>query len=63
MEEIEDRLDNLDDDNAAISNIIKRTYSNPADDDYDSNQRSKAGSKFAKSLKKMTSNNSFSKNK
>lgn len=64
-EEMQEKLDTLDDDNRAIENILRRDYSSnksAGDDVYDAASASK--SKFAKSLKKMSSkpaNGSFQK--
>ena len=51
---MQDKLENLDDDFAAIQRIVKRTGSSKNRDDeeaVDSAKKEAAGSKFAKSLK------------
>lgn len=51
-EEMQDRFETLDDDNAAIENILKRDYATASHKENEGySQASK--SKFAKSLKKM----------
>ena len=56
---MQDKLENLDDDFAAIQSIVKRTDNskyNNEDAAFESAQRDIASSKFAKSLKSYISN-------
>ena len=53
LEEMQDRLENLDDDFAAIQSIVKRTGNRQTDEAVESAERNAAGSKFAKSLKQF----------
>ena len=57
LEGMEDRLEDLDDDFKAIQSIVKRAGAikgKSGNDEYESAQRDVAGSKFSKSLKKMS---------
>ena len=51
LEEMQDRLENLDDDFAAIQSIVKRTGQRGNDEIVESAERDAASSKFSKSLK------------
>jgi len=53
MEDMQDKLDNLDDDFAAIDNIVKRASKKSRDDFTDAAERDQAASKFAKSMKQF----------
>lgn len=53
MLEMQDRLENLDDDFAAIRSIVKRTGNKGTDEAVESAERDAAGTKFAKSLKQF----------
>lgn len=51
LDDIQDKIDNLDDDFAAINNIVSRAAKHSSDEFVDSAQRDQASSKFAKSMK------------
>ena len=51
FEEMQDRLETLDDDFAAIQSIVRRTGAKASDDAVQSAEKDAASSKFSKSLK------------
>ena len=51
LAEMQDKLETLDDDFAAIQSIVKRTGTKSKDDAVESAERDAASTKFAKSLK------------
>ena len=53
FEEMQDKLDTLDDDFAAIQSIVRRSGMKKGDEAVESADKDKAGSKFAKSLKQF----------
>lgn len=53
MEDMQDKIENLDDDFAAIDNIVRRASKKSGDDMADGADRDLAASKFAKSLKQF----------
>ena len=53
LEDMQDRLENLDDDFAAIDNIVKRAGKKGGDSMADGAERDAAATKFSKSLKQF----------
>ena len=53
LEEMQDRLENLDDDFTAIQSIVRRTGTKGKDEFVESAEQAAAGSKFSKSLKQF----------
>ena len=53
IEDMQDKLENLDDDFAAIDNIVKRASKKSRDDFTDAAERDQAASKFDKSMKQF----------